>query len=88
MLFRSACLELGVAVVDSSTSGLGGCPYAKGATGNVATEDVLFMLTGMGIETGVDMTRLLAAGSFISGLLKRTPESKLGRVPAESRRNP
>jgi hydroxymethylglutaryl-CoA lyase len=83
-----ACLELGVAVVDSSTSGLGGCPYAKGATGNVATEDVLFMLTGMGIETGVDMTKLLAAGSFISGLLKRVPESKLGRVPVDSRRNP
>jgi hydroxymethylglutaryl-CoA lyase len=83
-----ACLELGVAVVDSSTSGLGGCPYAKGATGNVATEDVLFMLTGMGIETGVDMGKLLAAGAFISGVLKRTPESKLGRVPADSRRNP
>jgi hydroxymethylglutaryl-CoA lyase len=83
-----ACLELGVAVVDSSTSGLGGCPYAKGATGNVATEDVLFMLTGMGIETGVDMTKLLAAGAFISGLLKRTPESKLGRIPADSRRAP
>jgi len=83
-----ACLELGVAVVDSSTSGLGGCPYAKGATGNVATEDVLFMLTGMGIETGVDMTQLLAAGSFISAVLKRTPESKLGRIPADSRRQP
>lgn len=83
-----ACLELGVAVVDSSTSGLGGCPYAKGATGNVATEDVLFMLTGMGIETGVDMGKLLAAGSFISGVLKRTPESKLGRIPPDSRRAP
>jgi hydroxymethylglutaryl-CoA lyase len=83
-----ACLELGVAVVDSSTSGLGGCPYAKGATGNVATEDVLFMLTGMDIETGVDMTKLLAAGSFISGLLKRVPESKLGKIPADSRRAP
>jgi hydroxymethylglutaryl-CoA lyase len=83
-----ACLELGVAVVDASTSGLGGCPYAKGATGNVATEDVLFMLTGMGIETGVDMTKLLAAGSFISGVLGRTPESKLGRIPADSRRVP
>ena len=83
-----ACLELGVAVVDSSTSGLGGCPYAKGATGNVATEDVLFMLTGMGIETGVDMVKLLAAGTFISGVLKRTPESKLGRIPADSRRGP
>ncbi|HEY3858279.1 MAG TPA: hydroxymethylglutaryl-CoA lyase [Gammaproteobacteria bacterium] len=83
-----ACLELGIAVVDSSTSGLGGCPYAKGATGNVATEDVLFMLTGMGIETSVDMTKLLAAGAFISGVLKRQPESKLGRIPADSRRNP
>ncbi len=83
-----ACLEMGVATVDSSTSGLGGCPYAKGATGNVATEDVLFMLTGMGIETGVDMLKLLAAGNFISETLNRRPESKLGRVPADSRRNP
>ncbi|HEX2667567.1 MAG TPA: hydroxymethylglutaryl-CoA lyase [Gammaproteobacteria bacterium] len=83
-----ACLELGVAVVDSSTSGLGGCPYAKGATGNVATEDVLFMLTGMGIGTGVDMAKLLAAGAFISGMLNRTPESKLGRIPADNRRAP
>jgi hydroxymethylglutaryl-CoA lyase len=83
-----ACLELGVAVVDSSTSGLGGCPYAKGATGNVATEDVLFMLTGMGIDTGVDMSKLLAAGSFISSVLNRQPESKLGRIPADSRRAP
>ena len=83
-----ACLELGVAVVDSSTSGLGGCPYAKGATGNVATEDVLFMLEGMGIETGVDMARLLDAGAYISAALTRKPESKLGRVPADSRREP
>ena len=83
-----ACLELGVAVVDSSTSGLGGCPYAKGATGNVATEDVLFMLTGMGIETGVDMEKLLAAGAFISSSLRRTPDSKLGRIPADSRHEP
>jgi hydroxymethylglutaryl-CoA lyase len=83
-----ACLELGVSMVDSSTSGLGGCPYAKGATGNVATEDVLFMLTGMGIETGVDMSKLLAAGAFISALLKRQPESRLGKVPVDSRRDP
>ena len=83
-----ACLEMGVATVDSSTSGLGGCPYAKGATGNVATEDVLFMLSGMGIDTGIDMVKLLAAGSFISDVLKRTPESKLGRIPADSRRAP
>lgn len=83
-----ACLELGVAVVDSSISGLGGCPYAKGATGNVATEDVLFMLTGMGIATGVDMSKLLAAGTYISEALNRRPESKLGRIPADSRRDP
>jgi len=82
-----ACLEMGVAVVDSSTSGLGGCPYAKGATGNVATEDVLFMLNGMGIETGVDMAKLLEAGRFISEALARQPESKLGRIPADSRRD-
>ena len=83
-----ACLELGVAVVDSSTSGLGGCPYAKGATGNVATEDVLFMLTGMGIDTGVDIGKLLAAGAYISETLNRAPESKLGRIPPDSRRSP
>ena len=83
-----ACLEMGVATVDSSTSGLGGCPYAKGATGNVATEDVLFMLSGMGIATGVDMAKLLAAGAYISSVLKRAPDSKLGRIPADSRRNP
>ncbi|MDE2235758.1 MAG: hydroxymethylglutaryl-CoA lyase [Gammaproteobacteria bacterium] len=83
-----ACLELGVAVVDSSASGLGGCPYAQGATGNVATEDVLFMLAGMGIETGVDLAKLLEAGNFISQALQRAPQSKLGRIPADSRRNP
>jgi len=82
-----ACLELGVTVVDSSVSGLGGCPYAKGATGNVATEDVLFMLSGMGIETGVDMAKLLEAGRFVSEALARMPESKLGRIPADSRRD-
>jgi hydroxymethylglutaryl-CoA lyase len=83
-----ACLELGIAVVDSSVSGLGGCPYAKGATGNVATEDVLYMLSGMGIETGVDMERLLTAGAFISKTLEREPASKLGRIPADSRQTP
>ena len=82
-----ACLELGAAAVDSSTSGLGGCPYAKGATGNVATEDLLFMLDGMGIETGVDMAKLLTAGKFISAALQRTPMSKLGSVPSDSRRD-
>jgi len=83
-----ACLQLGVSVVDSSVSGLGGCPYAKGATGNVATEDVLYLLTGLGIETGVDMDRLLAAGAYISQALGRTPASRLGRIPEGSRRDP
>ncbi|MDN5864862.1 MAG: hydroxymethylglutaryl-CoA lyase [Gammaproteobacteria bacterium] len=80
-----ACLELGIGVVDSSVSGLGGCPYARGATGNVATEDVLYLLTGMGIETGVDMDKLLEAGRFISDRLGREPVSKLGHVPKDSR---
>lgn len=77
-----AVLQLGVATIDSSVSGLGGCPYAKGASGNVATEDVVYMLKGMGIETGVDLTKLLAAGRFISDSLGRMPASKLGRVLA------
>ncbi len=77
-----ACLELGVAVVDSSVAGLGGCPYAKGATGNVATEDVLYMLDGLGIETGVDLDRLAAAGRFISDHLGRPPASKVAQALA------
>lgn len=75
-----AVMQLGVAVIDSSVSGLGGCPYAKGASGNVATEDVLYMLNGMGIETGVDLPKLLEAGRFISNYLGRLPASKLGWV--------
>ncbi|MFI0398297.1 MAG: hydroxymethylglutaryl-CoA lyase [Thiolinea sp.] len=75
-----AVLQLGLATIDSSVSGLGGCPYAKGASGNVATEDVLYMLNGMGIETGVDLPKLLAAGRFISDSLGRLPASKLGRA--------
>lgn len=75
-----AVLQLGVATIDSSVSGLGGCPYAKGASGNVATEDVLYMLNGMGIETGVDMQKLLAAGRFISESLGRLPASKVGKA--------
>ncbi len=63
-------------VVDSSVAGLGGCPYAKGATGNVATEDVVYMLHGMGFETGVDMDKLLDAGRFISDFLGREPVSR------------
>ena len=69
-------LETGITVVDSSVAGLGGCPYAKGATGNVATEDVVYMLDGMGIETGVDMDKLLEAGRFISDFLGREPVSR------------
>ncbi len=83
-----ACLELGVAVVDASVSGLGGCPYAKGATGNVATEDVVYMLHGMKIETGIALDKLLDAGSFISTQLGRQPVSKVGRVPRDSLRGP
>jgi hydroxymethylglutaryl-CoA lyase len=77
-----ASLEKGVAVIDSSVAGLGGCPYAKGASGNVASEDVLYMLSGLGIGTGVDMTKLAAAGQFISGELGREPASKVARALA------
>lgn len=69
-------LTLGVRVIDSALAGLGGCPYAKGASGNVATEDVLYMLNGMHIETGVDMFSLLKASAFISEHLQRKPASK------------
>ena len=75
-----ASLELGIAKFDASVSGLGGCPYAKGATGNVATEDVLFMLNGLGIETGIDIDKLVDAGAFISNVLGRAPVSRVGRA--------
>lgn len=75
-----ACLEEGVTVVDSSVSGSGGCPYAKGATGNVATEDVAYMLAGMGIETGVDLDRLIEAGMWLSRQLGRETNSKVARA--------
>jgi hydroxymethylglutaryl-CoA lyase len=75
-----AALEMGVATFDSSVSGLGGCPYAKGATGNVASEDVLYLLQGLSIETGVDMTRLRIAGRYISQFLRRTPVSRVARA--------
>ena len=75
-----ACLEMGVHTFDASVAGLGGCPYAKGATGNVATEDVLFMLRGMDIATGVDLDRLVDAGAFISGVLGRAPASRVGKA--------
>jgi len=72
-----ACLELGVSVIDASVAGLGGCPYAKGATGNVATEDVVFMLNGMNIETGIDLNKLIDTGRFISSILGRLPQSRV-----------
>ena len=72
-----ACLELGVTVIDASVAGLGGCPYAKGATGNVATEDVVFMLHGMDIETGINLNKLIETGRFISDVLGRVPQSRV-----------
>ena len=75
-----ASLELGVAAFDSSVAGLGGCPYAKGATGNVATEDVVYLLHGLGIETGVDLDKLIDAGEFISAALGRPTISRVARA--------
>ncbi|MFQ6017360.1 MAG: hydroxymethylglutaryl-CoA lyase [Kiloniellaceae bacterium] len=77
-----ACLERGVASVDSSVAGLGGCPYAGGATGNVASEDVLYMLDGLGVETGVDLIKLVAAGRRICAHFGRPPASKVSRALA------
>lgn len=77
-----ACLELGVAVVDSSVSGAGGCPYAHGATGNVASEDVVYMLHGMGIATGIDLHRLIDTGRWLSTRLQRANNSKVGLAAA------
>ena len=71
-----AALQMGVSNFQSSIAGLGGCPYAKGATGNVATEDLVYMLHGMGIETGIDLEGLIDAGEFISGALSRKPNSR------------
>ncbi|MGO2450227.1 hydroxymethylglutaryl-CoA lyase [Pseudomonas sp. Y136_2_1_1] len=75
-----ASLQEGIAVFDSSIAGLGGCPYAKGASGNVATEDVLYMLQGMGIETGVDMDKLLLAGQHICNVLGRVTGSRVAKA--------
>lgn len=75
-----ACLELGIHTFDASVAGLGGCPYAKGATGNVGTEDVLFMLNGLGIDTGIDIDKLVDAAEFISNVLGRKPVSRSGNA--------
>jgi hydroxymethylglutaryl-CoA lyase len=77
-----AALQLGLATVDSSVAGLGGCPYAKGASGNVATEDVVYLLNGLGIGTGVDLERVFEAGRYICAELKREPASKVARAMA------
>ena len=77
-----AALELGVGTFDASVAGLGGCPYAAGASGNVATEDVVYMLHGLGIETGVDLDRLVDIGQWICGVLGRESASKAGRALA------
>ena len=75
-----ACLELGVSVIDSSVNGLGGCPYAHGSSGNVATEDLVYMLHGMGIETGVELERLIEVGRFVNEVFGRAPQSKVTRA--------
>ncbi len=80
-----AALECGISTFDSSVAGLGGCPYAKGATGNVATEDVLYLLDGLNIETGVDMTKLIAAGDYICGVLGRPTFSRAAKAIAAKR---
>jgi hydroxymethylglutaryl-CoA lyase len=80
-----AALEMGVGVIDSSVGGLGGCPYAAGATGNVASEDVLYMVNGLGLETGVDLEALVAAGRFICGELGRPPASKVSQALSGTR---
>ncbi len=81
-----ASLEMGVATFDASVAGLGGCPYAAGASGNVATEDVIYMLNGLGVRTGVDLDRLVDIGQWICGILKKTPSSKAARALAAKRK--
>jgi len=82
-----ASLEMGVWQYDTSSAGLGGCPFAKGATGNVATEDVVYMLHGMGIETGIDLDKLIDAGKFISDFLGRKPNSRAATALLNKRAN-
>jgi hydroxymethylglutaryl-CoA lyase len=79
-------LEMGVATYDASIAGLGGCPYAAGASGNVATEDVVYMLNGLGVHTGVDLDRLVDIGEWICGSLKKAPASKAGRALAAKKK--
>ncbi len=81
-----ASLELGVSVFDASVAGLGGCPYARGATGNVATEDVVYMLNGMGIQTGIDLDKLVEAGNYISSAIGRDNQSRAARALTSKKR--
>ena len=83
-----ASLERGVAVFDASVAGLGGCPYAAGASGNVATEDVAYLMNGLGIETGIDLGLLVDAGAWICAELGREPASKVARAVMAKRRKP
>ncbi len=80
-----ACLQAGVSVIDSAAAGLGGCPYAAGANGNVATEDLVYMLSGLGVTTGVDLQQVVAAGRSISAALGRSPGSKLAALAVSER---
>jgi len=79
----AACLDEGVRVVDSSVAGIGGCPYARGASGNVASEDVVYMLHGMGFSTGIDLPALAATGHWLAALLGRASGSKVARAMGE-----
>ena len=81
-----ASLEMGVATFDASVAGLGGCPYAAGASGNVATEDVVYMLNGLGVRTGVDLDALVEIGAWICGILKKEPTGKAGRALAAKKK--
>jgi len=81
-----ASLELGIATFDSSVAGLGGCPYAAGASGNVATEDVVYMLDGLGIQTGIDLDRVVTIGQWICGVLGKEPATKAGRAIAAKKK--
>ena len=78
-------LDRGITTIDASVAGLGGCPYAKGATGNVATEDVVYMLNGMNVTTGIDIEQLVDASEYISGVLNRPINSKAGSAIAARR---
>ena len=81
-------LERGIDTIDSSVAGLGGCPYARGASGNVATEDVLYMLQGLGVETGIDLDKIVDAAKFITGVLGRPSRSRAGlAIAAKRQRN-